>query len=248
VVRDLPPQHTAPPWDHGAGAYHPDVESPPPVDLAAWKQQDYHEWQQAAADADRAFDAEVGEDTLLPLSEAYQPAPPPVYQPMPSTNYFEEEARAQAQGMYYLSKVMSWFRTFSELPWVKRLTGTSEYAAARAANPFPVGDMALGALEQFADDARRPKNLTLWQRIGRIGVKAIESFLTGVASDEALAIGGSTGGIAGGAAEPAGGEILGLPVGIMVYIGSSLYLDEVFWPAFNEKYLDFLGEWQDDTP
>jgi len=39
--RELPPQHTAPPWDHGAGAYHPDVESPPPVDLAAWKQQDY---------------------------------------------------------------------------------------------------------------------------------------------------------------------------------------------------------------
>ena len=29
VERDLPPQHTAPPWDHGAGAYQPDVEGPP---------------------------------------------------------------------------------------------------------------------------------------------------------------------------------------------------------------------------
>ena len=41
VERDLPPQHTAPPWDHGAGAYHPHVERPPWLD-------------------DQAFDAEVG--------------------------------------------------------------------------------------------------------------------------------------------------------------------------------------------
>ena len=44
-------QHTAPPWDHGAGVYHPDVKKFPPLDLAVWKQldyqrlRDYHTWQ-----------------------------------------------------------------------------------------------------------------------------------------------------------------------------------------------------------
>ncbi len=49
-------------WGNEHGPVTP---TPQPVDLAAWKQQDYqqlqdyHEWQQAAEDADRAFDAEV---------------------------------------------------------------------------------------------------------------------------------------------------------------------------------------------
>jgi len=51
VERELPPQHTAPP-----------LASLGPALLQQDNQQlkDYHEWQQAAADADRAFDAEVG--------------------------------------------------------------------------------------------------------------------------------------------------------------------------------------------
>jgi len=52
VERELPPQHTAPP-----------LASLGPALLQQDNQQleAYHEWQQAAADADRAFDAEVGE-------------------------------------------------------------------------------------------------------------------------------------------------------------------------------------------
>jgi len=56
VERDLPPQHTAPP-----------LASLGPALLQQDNRQlkDYHEWQQAAADADRAFDAEVGEEDGL---------------------------------------------------------------------------------------------------------------------------------------------------------------------------------------
>ena len=221
---------------------------PSPPDLARWKQADYRRLarHRAAAAADRAFDAEVGIEP--PDEEFIQAGPFPEYQPAPSRAPFENEAQTQAQGLYYLTKIISWFKMLGEVPWVKRLVGVGEYSVMRAANPLPMGDAALGALEQLMDDERRPKKLTWWQRVGRVGVKAVESFLTGFASDGFLAIGGSTGAAAGGTVEPAGGEFLGLPVGIIMYIGSSLWLDEIFWPSFNEKHLDFLGEWQNDAP
>jgi len=61
----LPPQHTAPP-----------LASLGPALLQQDNQQlkDYHEWQQAAADADRAFDAEVGDE--VPGTPPTQRTPP----------------------------------------------------------------------------------------------------------------------------------------------------------------------------
>ena len=55
LERELPPQHTAPPWDHGAGAYHPHVERPPWLD-------------------DQAFDAEV-DGSILPQGVPPMPWP-----------------------------------------------------------------------------------------------------------------------------------------------------------------------------
>ncbi len=208
----------------------------PPVDLAAWKQQDY---------AHMTHAHEASQHLLPPGVPTIGPAPATIGSA--EENPLEDEARTQAQGIYYFTKAIAWLKMLTEVPWIKRLVGVSEYSAARAANPFPVGDAALGALEQLMDDERRPRSLSWWQRPWRVFVKASESGITGFVSDAALGVGGGTGAATGGAAEPGGGEFLGLPIGIVVYIGSSLWLDDIVWPSFNEKNLNFLGEWEDDT-
>lgn len=78
--------------------------------------------------------------------------------------------------------------------------------------------------------------------------KAIESSITGVISDIFGGFSAGIGAATGESTDPAGGVLLGLPVGMMFYVGSSLWLDEMFWPTFNEENLHFLGEWQNEKP
>ena len=98
--RELPPEHTAPPWDHGAGAYHPHVERPPWLD-------------------DQAFDAEVenGEDVLVYSRNALSELLIPKYFPSPIV---EVSNVFPYQGQWYDLYNHSWhLNTYSSLPIIQ---------------------------------------------------------------------------------------------------------------------------------
>ena len=65
--------------------------------------------------ADLAFDAEVGDEALTSEDEvSVQAGPLPEYRPADRENPLEDEARTQAQGLYYLTKALSWFKTLGD--------------------------------------------------------------------------------------------------------------------------------------
>ena len=162
----------------------------------------------------------------------------PQFRPAPPEDPFQQESREEAEGLHLWIQLMSTGKAF--LDALKYGKGS----AARAVNPFPWLDFALGAAEQFFDDERKPNSLTFGQRFFRPLVKGSESWVTGIASDAAGGFAAGLGVVEGEATEPVGGGVAGLPLGAIVYLGVSWKLDEAFWPRFNEEHLRFLGEWK----
>ncbi len=153
----------------------------------------------------------------------------------------QQESREEAEGLYLLTQLTSTAETlWGSLKYLKY----NKWSAARAVNPNPVLDFVLGATEQIFDDARKPNNLTLWQRIARPAVRGVESGITGATSDFAGSFAAGLGAAGGEVVEPGGGGVVGLPLGVLAYLGVSYELDEDFWPWFNKENLGLFGEWK----
>jgi RHS repeat-associated protein len=98
---------------------------------------------------------------------------------------------------------------------------------AKAFDPNPVLDGALGIVGQGVDDAINYPDLSTAQRIERMGVAGGESVLTGIASE--------------GIAAVVGLATVNPIVFGAVQVGSSVAIDTWLWPAYNHKYFGAAG-------